>query len=543
MPLLGARAACVPVLFGRVVVVGDERLGPGVPEPHAGDAEVAGEPMTPERLPQRRADDLVPSVDGGSLESGPAPVRRYARPWASQQILLLVIADFFLLSTAMTLGFFGRFGAGSTGETQQNYVAFGLAGVGIWMFFLASARCYESRFLGVGTEEFRGVSLATLQTFGTVGVVSYLFDIGIARGFLLIVLPVGFFLLLVGRFVLRKELQQARRDGRAMHRVLIVGDRRSVANLAATFRAEPSAGFSFVGACLPDPQERMRDGDQIPVFGTVTEIAAAVDACQADTVAVTAGLHSAGDEVRRISWALEGRPVDLVVAPAITDVAGPRITMRPVAGLPLIYVDEPQFTGVRRVLKRALDVFGSLIGLILLSPFLVATGLLVRFTSSGSVLFKQPRSGKDGVEFTCWKFRSMYADAEDRLAQLLEHNEGDGLLFKIKDDPRITPLGRFLRRSSIDELPQLVNVLRGEMSLVGPRPLAVSGDDFAGDVRRRLLVRPGITGLWQVSGREAQSWDDVVRLDLDYVENWSFTLDIVILMRTLVAVFRGRGAY
>ncbi|CAB4770736.1 unannotated protein [freshwater metagenome] len=223
--------------------------------------------------------------------------------------------------------------------------------------------------------------------------------------------------------------------------------------------------------------------------------------------------------------------------------AGPRITMRPVSGLPLIYVDEPQFTGGRRVVKRAVDLVGSVVGLVVLSPVLLMTAIVIRVTSSGPALFKQVRVGKAGQEFACWKFRSMYSDAEERLASLATSNEADGLLFKIRDDPRITPVGRFLRRSSIDELPQLFNVLGGSMSLVGPRPLAVADEAFQGDERRRMLVRPGITGLWQVSGRGDQSWDEAVRLDLYYVENWSLSLDIAIMLRTLLAVVRGSGAY
>jgi len=224
-------------------------------------------------------------------------------------------------------------------------------------------------------------------------------------------------------------------------------------------------------------------------------------------------------------------------------VAGPRIAVRPVGGLPLLYVDEPTFTGGTRVLKRAIDIAGAGLGLLVLSPLLVTVAALIRLTSSGPALFRQTRIGKDGREFRVVKFRTMYVDAEARLADLQADNESDGLLFKIAHDPRITVLGGVLRRTSIDELPQLLNVLRGDMSLVGPRPLPVKDSAFEGHVRRRLLVRPGITGLWQVSGRSQTSWDDAVRLDLYYVENWSLSLDLTILMRTVLAVVRGEGAY
>ena len=206
-------------------------------------------------------------------------------------------------------------------------------------------------------------------------------------------------------------------------------------------------------------------------------------------------------------------------------------------------MDEPTFVGTTRVLKRILDLVASALGLVVLAVPLLLLGLAIRLTSKGPALFRQVRIGRDGQEFRVFKFRTMHLDAEERWGDLFVDNETDGLLFKLTDDPRITPLGRFLRRTSIDELPQLLNVLTGDMSLVGPRPLAVQDGDFVGDVRRRLLVRPGITGLWQVSGRRDTSWEDAVRFDLYYVENWSFTMDLMILLRTVLAVWRGEGAY
>ncbi|MGH3365586.1 MAG: sugar transferase, partial [Nocardioidaceae bacterium] len=247
--------------------------------------------------------------------------------------------------------------------------------------------------------------------------------------------------------------------------------------------------------------------------------------------------------LREISWLLEGTGVQLIVEPRFTDIAGPRITVAPLGGLPLLHVDEPEFTGWRRFVKDGIDRAVAALGLIALSPVLVLIAIAVRRTSPGPALFRQRRAGSYGQEFRVVKFRTMYRDAEARLAELQAQNDGDGLLFKIKDDPRITPVGRFLRRTSLDELPQLINVLRGEMSLVGPRPLPVDDEEFKGHERRRMLVRPGITGLWQVSGRSDTSWEDAVRLDLYYVENWSITLDLMILARTFAVVARGGGAY
>ena len=458
--------------------------------------------------------------------------------WQRARAVELVLADAVVVGFSMVLAYYVRFG--SIGDVSPvSYGAVAALLWGAWLATLAYSRVYETRMLGIGTEEFRRVTSATFRIFGVVAIVSYLFKVEVARGFIAVALPLGFALLVIVRFMFRLRLQSSRRQGLNLNRVLAVGDAFGVDELARQMRQDTHAGFAVIGMCATSPNEASAD---IPVTGTVDDIVSAARACAADTVAITAGMSMRSEGVRRIAWALEGTDIDLVIAPAIADVAGPRITMRPVSGLPLIYVDEPQFTGGRRVVKRAVDLVGSIFGLVILSPILLVAAIVVALTSSGPVLFKQARIGRSGDEFFCWKFRSMYEDAPQRLASVASSNEADGLLFKIKDDPRITPVGRFLRRSSIDELPQLINVLGGSMSLVGPRPLAVAGDAFQGDERRRMLVRPGITGLWQVSGRQEQSWEEAVRLDLYYVENWSLSLDVAILLRTLLAVLRGGGA-
>ncbi len=383
---------------------------------------------------------------------------------------------------------------------------------------------------------------ATFALFGVLAAVSYLGKFEITRGFVIVALPLGLVLLLLGRLLTRQWVQRQRLHGHLRHRVVVVGDHAAATALAAQLAREPYAGFSLVGVCLPVGSAG-ETPEGLPVLGGIEETLDVVRRHGADTVAVAASSDVAPDLVRRLAWSLEGSGVDLVVAPAVTDVAGPRIAVRPVGGLPLLYVDEPTFTGGTRVLKRGIDLVGAGIGLLLLSPLLLGVAAAIRLTSKGPALFRQTRIGKDGAEFRVVKFRTMYSDAETRRAELSHANETDGLLFKIADDPRITPLGRALRRASIDELPQLLNVVRGDMSLVGPRPLPVKDSDFEGHVRRRLLARPGITGLWQVSGRSDTSWDDAVRLDLYYVENWSLSLDLAILMRTVLAVFRGEGAY
>jgi exopolysaccharide biosynthesis polyprenyl glycosylphosphotransferase len=318
-----------------------------------------------------------------------------------------------------------------------------------------------------------------------------------------------------------------------------------VEELAQQIRRDPGTGFEIVGACLPGMGgEATVDEGCVPVLGPLSAVVDAIDASGADTVMVTSGPGVTGAALRRLGWALEGKGVDLVVAPALTEVSGPRISMRPVAGLPMLHLDEPEIDGHRHLLKQVIERASAAVLLVLLLPALAIIALAVRLTSRGPALFRQTRVGVRGKEFTLFKFRSMDEDAEEWLPSLAEHNEFDGPMFKIRRDPRVTPIGRFIRRWSLDELPQLWNVVRGDMALIGPRPpLPHEVSQYAEDVRRRLLVRPGLTGLWQVSGRSNLSWEETVRLDLSYVENWSLALDLQILWRTVWAVLRGRGAY
>ena len=271
---------------------------------------------------------------------------------------------------------------------------------------------------------------------------------------------------------------------------------------------------------------------------------AAVGQFRADTVAVLACPEMNGIRLRELAWDLEKTGTDVCVAPALLDVAGPRTTIRPVAGLPLLHVDHPELDGGKKVIKEAFDKALALTGVILLAPVFAAIALAIKFTDRGPVFFRQTRVGKDGHTFTVWKFRTMVVDAEQRKAELTAHNEAAGALFKMRRDPRVTRPGAWLRRYSMDELPQLFNVLFGDMSLVGPRPaLPVEAAKYGDHMRRRLVVKPGMTGLWQINGRSDLAWDEAVRLDLRYVENWSFILDLQILWKTLSAVLGGYGAY
>jgi exopolysaccharide biosynthesis polyprenyl glycosylphosphotransferase len=416
--------------------------------------------------------------------------------------------------------------------------------IGLWIVALVAQGAYSARHFGGGPDEYRSVTFASLATAGILAMTCYLLQLPLSRGFLLLTFLLGIPLLLLERFTLRKIVHGMRRRGRLLHRVIAVGGPSGIVEVYDSLRRAQYVGYQIVGACVPDGLAVEPERFPVPVLGSVAETRRLCNEYGADTVLVARGGYGTSHELRRIAWDLEGSSIELVVVPSLTDVAGPRIHMRPVAGLPLLHLEEPQAGEAGGLSKRLFDVVLAGLALVLLSPVLLVVAALVKLHDGGPVLFRQPRIGREGETFQMLKFRSMVVDAEARLAALRDQNEFDSVLFKMKEDPRITPLGRVLRRYSIDELPQLINVLRGEMSLVGPRPpLSSEVDRYADDVHRRLLVRPGLTGLWQVSGRSGLSWDESVRLDLYYVDNWSMTSDLVIIAKTVRAVVGSSGAY
>jgi exopolysaccharide biosynthesis polyprenyl glycosylphosphotransferase len=348
---------------------------------------------------------------------------------------------------------------------------------------------------------------------------------------------------LLSRYALRKRLHQWRMRGERQHTVVAVGHELAVADLVTELGRDRYHGLTVVGACVVQPGE-LDELAGVPVYGGLDDITAAVKAFDADTVAVTACPEMNGIRLRGLAWELEKTGTDLCVSPALLDVAGPRTTIRPTAGLTLLHVDHPELAGFRLVIKDLFDRCVAAAALVMLAPVLAVVAVAIKLHDGGPALFKQVRIGKNGHEFRIYKFRTMVVDAENKRAELLPSNDSDGVLFKLRRDPRVTPIGAHLRRWSVDELPQLFNVFLGHMSLVGPRPaMPDEVAKYADHVRRRLVVKPGLTGLWQVNGRSDLSWDESVRLDLRYVENWSFALDLQIMWKTISVLVRGSGAY
>ncbi|PZF57702.1 sugar transferase [Curtobacterium sp. MCSS17_008] len=423
--------------------------------------------------------------------------------------------------------------------------AAGPAIVLLWSAMLAGFRTREARIAGVGAEEYRRVLTASLTTCATVAVVAYSAQLDIARGYVAIAFPLGTALLVTGRRAARSVLAHRRARGELLQDVLVVGELVDVRYVGRRIAATPAAGYrvAAVATTGDDVGSSVALGAaDVPVVGSVDDVLDLAAERGVGAVVVAGAIPGGHERLRRLGWQLEERGIELVVSSPLADVAGGRVHERPVDGLPLMHVEAPDYRC--RTGKRAVDVLGASIGLLLLAPVFVAVALAIRIDDGGPVVFRQQRVGRGSRLFSICKFRTMCVDAEDRVAELSAENEGAGPLFKIRQDPRVTRVGAFLRRSSLDELPQLWNVLTGAMSLVGPRPAlpceVAAYEDFAD---RRLLVTPGITGLWQVSGRSDLDWAEGVRLDLHYVENWSFLHDVAILARTIPSVLRSRGAY
>lgn len=413
-----------------------------------------------------------------------------------------------------------------------------------WLAMIALRGGYRTDLFGAGADEFRRVLNASLMAAGLAGVGCYLVKFQLSRGFFLLAFFLGIPALLLGRLLLRTALRRARRRGAFCQRVLIAGSRSHVDEIASVLRRESWLGYRVVGALTPEHDLAEETSSGVPVLGNVDEVASMVAATEADIIFFAGGSVGASSQLRASIWELERHNVQVVVAPSVTDISSERIKIRPTGGLPLIHVDPPTWTDASRWGKRAFDLVGAALLLLVFAPLFLFSAAQVKLHDRGPVLFAHSRAGRDGHSFRCLKFRTMVVDAESLVMDLQQETGQTALLFKVKEDPRVTRPGRWLRRFSIDELPQLFNVLKGDMSLVGPRPqVAAEVALYDDSMSRRLHVRPGMTGLWQVSGRNDLSSAEAIRLDLYYVDNWSMIQDLAILGRTLGAVLSSRGAY
>ncbi|MGW5860597.1 sugar transferase [Streptomyces sp. NPDC055239] len=478
----------------------------------------------------------------GRLTNG--TIGRPATNWEQRYRRAVITSD--TVTTAFVVMAIGNFfGARDAANWHEKWTILAFGTEFLVLGALAVSRAWAPAVLGQGAEEFRrlGRSLFTAVVVLALG--------GIAltsrniKLWIFVAIPAIALVTMTARYLLRLWLHKQRKEGRCLRPVLAAGSLATVHDLITRTRKFPHLGWQVDAVCTTDGLGL--DGDQldgVPVVGQLTDVAGHVRRDGYRVVAVTPDPHWSPDRLQRLAWNLEGSDAEMIVAPVLMEVAGPRLHVDAVLGIPLLRVSMPTFTGGRRAIKGIVDRLGAVILLVLFAPLMVLVALLVLAESRGGALYRQRRVGKDGHEFTIFKFRTMSAGADAARAALAGRNEGAGLLFKLRRDPRVTRVGAVLRRYSIDELPQLFNVLTGSMSLVGPRPpLPEESAAYDPDIRRRLLVKPGLTGLWQISGRSDLPWEEAVRLDLRYVEDWSLALDTVILWKTLRAVLYGQGAY
>lgn len=490
--------------------------------------------------------EAIPTPPSRRRPASSHPRRREA-PWASRYAFKMLFGDMAIV--VATLGIFGVVFVGNStlswpaGPQLPYAVPLTLIGL-LWLICLDAFESRDHHIVGSDVIEYRRVISATMFLFAVVVSTAFFLRIEVSRLLFIAAIPFGLMLLLLGRWGWRQWLRKRQHAGFYVFRAVVIGEKKKVAHIIRAMRRANDYSYVVSGAITPDGQPAEISG--VPVLGALADTMEAMSAIGADTLIVAGSDELDPDTMRRLGWSIADRDMHWVVAPALTDVAGPRIHARPIAGLPLVHVDFPRLEGYRRVAKRTFDIVAGSLILILTSPIMAYTAFQMRLEGPGPILYRQERVGRHSTVFSMLKFRSMVVGADDELQGLLDQQgTGSQPFQKITDDPRITKSGAFMRRHSIDEIPQLINVLRGDMSLVGPRPQRADEVKlYENGTERRLLVKPGMSGLWQVSGRSALSAEDSIRLDLYYVENWSFAQDMQILFRTFKAVVRpGNTAY
>ncbi len=471
-------------------------------------------------------------------------ISRPAIDWEQRYRRTVIIGD--TVATAFVVAAIGNvFGARDAANWHEKWGILAFGTELLVLGALAVSRSWAPAVLGQGAEEFRRLGRSLFAATVVLALGGIALTSRNIKLWIFVAIPAIALVTIPARYLLRLWLHKQRKEGRCLRPVLAAGSLATVRDLITRTRKFPHLGWRVDAVCTTDGP--LLDGEQldgVPVVGRLADVASHVRRDGYRVVAVTPDPHWSPDRLQRLAWNLEGSDAEMVVAPVLMEVAGPRLHVDAVLGIPLLRVSMPTFTGGRRAVKGVVDRIGATFLLVLFAPLMAFVALLVMVDSRGGAFYRQRRVGKDGREFTILKFRTMVSGADRARADLADRNEGAGLLFKLRRDPRVTRVGAVLRRYSIDELPQLLNVLTGSMSLVGPRPpLPEESAAYGPDIRRRLLVKPGLTGLWQISGRSDLSWEEAVRLDLRYVEDWSLALDTVILWKTLRAVVYGQGAY
>ena len=476
--------------------------------------------------------------EGVGVDVGAARSRRYS----SRQLKMFVVGvDSVAIGLGMLLAYAisSAFDLFETSQERSDSLLIGAVCLPVWLAIFSGYGLYKTRRVTARLDEFAGVVHATLASTVVMAAVSYLVPRSVSRAWLIISVAAVVAMCLIGREFVRRMFSRLRRSRRLVRSVVLVGSNAEAGSLCEVLR-DPAMGYQVV-AVVGDA-----DGThfgQIPILGVIGDIRAVVEATGAKGVIVATTAVSDEASNRLVRELIEGG-VHVELSSSLRGIGAGRLRVRPLGATPVIYVEPVRRGGWRGAAKRSFDIAGSGLALLVLAPFLLLVGLAVRLGSPGRIFFVQERVGKDALPFRLFKFRTMVHNAEAILPVLKEQSLMHGVLFKAKDDPRVTKVGRVLRRFSIDEFPQLINVLRGEMSLVGPRPALFSEmEHWTPELMGRLRVQPGLTGMWQVSGRSDLSFADYVRHDLYYVENWSLLTDLAIVAKTVPVVFGKRGAY
>jgi exopolysaccharide biosynthesis polyprenyl glycosylphosphotransferase len=450
----------------------------------------------------------------------------------------LVLADGACLALAFVLAFVVR----ARGEgpdllaARTEHLLLATAALPLWLALFARRRLYNARHIGRRVDELRRITNGSAVAVFSMAALGYALQLDVSRAWLLLTGAFGVAIVFAEREVARYVFRSLRCSGRMLRNVVIVGGNDEATQLANMLADDPTLGYRVVG--FVDDHE----DDTGRRLGPVDETLGIVRRTGATGVILAASAMSVAVSNRLVRDLVhDGIHVEL--SSTLRDVAAERLTIRPLGRYPMVYVEPRRPVGWRSATKRAFDIVLATIGLLFVAPIALAIAVAIRL-GGGPVLFRQERVGRNGQPFKVLKFRTMVVDAEELIIDLRDRNEADGPLFKLRNDPRVTRVGRILRKASLDELPQLLNVLRGEMSLVGPRPALPS--ELVGwdtDLHARLRVKPGITGMWQVSGRSDTDFESYSRLDLYYVDNWSLLTDLAILAKTVPTVLFGSGAY
>ncbi len=494
------------------------------------------------RAPSSATGTPTPAASDGNRDQ---PYRQWVRWAVVSDVLAAGLAA--SVARAFSIAVYNDETFPTGGSLQISYRAVGLAVLFLWPVTSSVCGGYDLRTLLVGVEELRRVLRAGISLLALLGFVHFAGNVLLSRGYVGALIPLTVLFSGIGRLLLRRHIGRRHSTGRGHHNVVLVGPVDEVQRVCLQLLTRPSSAIDVVAYVADDVDDEPMESGPLSLIRSLPN-RDAIKTMQDQGVPIDL-LVRAGRPHHDEIWALARRSRELdaalAIAPHREDAsANVAVSYVPLGNTPLLVVETPTMRSSSRAIKAIFDrlVAGTMI--VVLSPLLVLIALAVLIRDGRPVLFRQPRVGRHGKQFTCFKFRTMQPDAEAQLADLRDLNEVDGPLFKIRNDPRVTPLGRRLRDHSLDELPQLFNVLSGSMSIVGPRPpLPCEAATYNEREARRLLVKPGLTGLWQVEGRSDLPWSDGVYLDLLYVDHWSPLLDLVIIARTVRTVFRPSGAY